>query len=98
MKYVVWAGLAAAVCCFAEQSPEPAANAKPDCNAVNRGKLWPQVANSSPEAGLELFERGELEKCSRVKTTFGSKYKWERLSVNAHDLVKQKQTKQRSSN
>jgi hypothetical protein len=97
MKYAVWVGLVAAVC-FAEQAPEPAANAKPDCNAANRGKLWPQVANSSPQAGLELFERGELEKCAQVKTTFGSKYKWQRLSVNVHDLVKQKQTKQRSSN
>ncbi len=96
MKYAVLVALLAAVC-SAEQPQEPVA-AKPECNAANRGKLWPQVANSSPDAGLELFERGELEKCSIVKTTFGSKYKWQRLSVNVHDLVKQKQTKQRSSN
>jgi|HubBroStandDraft_5_1064220.scaffolds.fasta_scaffold170522_1 hypothetical protein len=97
MKYVALVVLAGAVC-FAEQPQERVLSPKPVCNAANKGNLWPDAANSSPDAGLALFERGELERCTLVHVTFGMKYKWERLSVNARELAKEKQNKQRSSN
>jgi hypothetical protein len=97
MKYVALVVLAGALC-FAEQPREPVLASKPVCNAANKGNLWPDAANSSPDAGLALFERGELERCTLVHATFGMKYKWQRLSVNARELAKEKQPKQRSSN
>ncbi len=97
MKYVALVVLAGAFC-FAEQPQEPLSISKPVCNAANKGNLWPEEANSNREAGLALFERGELERCTLVHATFGMKYKWQRLSINARELAKEKQTKQRSSN
>ncbi len=97
MKYVAFVVLAGAVC-FAEQPQERVLSPKPVCSAANKGNLWPDAANSSPDAGLALIERGELERCTLVHATIGMKYKWQRLSVNARELAKEKQTKQRSSN
>jgi hypothetical protein len=97
MKYVAGIALIGALS-FAEQPPKPVLDAKPVCRAANTGQLWPEAANLSPEAGREFFRRGELEMCSSVKSTFGTKYKWERLSVSARDLAKAKKTRLTSSN
>jgi len=63
---------------FAEEATKPA------CKAANRGQFWPAEANVSRDAVRQFFQSGELEVCSMVVW----KYKWQHLSVNAHDLAK----------
>jgi hypothetical protein len=63
------------------------AGKKPACNAAHHGRLWPAEANGSTEAARQFYQRGELEMCSLDVW----KYKWQRLSVNVHELSKRTQ-------
>ena len=59
---------------------------RPACNAANQGRFWPEEANASARAARQLYQNGELLMCSQALW----KYKWERLSVNAHKQAKPK--------
>ena len=80
MKYVALVVLAGALC-FAEQPREPVLASKPVCNAANKGNLWPDAANSSPDAGLALLSGGSWKGALWCTPTFGMKYKWQRPSA-----------------
>jgi hypothetical protein len=77
MKYAALLVLCGTIC-FAEQVE------KPVCDARSRGRFWPEEANFSQDAARQFFERGDLEMCALA----AKKYRWERLSVNVHDLTK----------
>src|SRR5262245_7739908 len=66
--------------CAAEQAQKPA------CNKANQGKLWPAEANVNTELARQSYQEGALEMC----TLSVWKYRWERLSVNVHNLSKTK--------
>jgi hypothetical protein len=59
---------------------------KPACNAKVQGQFWPTEANTDRQVKHELYQSGELEMCSLVVW----KYKWKRISVNVHELLKGK--------
>lgn len=80
MSYMALTVLFGVLCSAAEQTP------KPPCNVKSQGQLWPSEANSDHNAARTLFQSGELEMCSLAVW----KYKWEHLSVNAHDFAKPK--------
>jgi hypothetical protein len=65
---------------MAEQPP------KPVCNAQTRGQFWPDEANHDQEATRQLYQRGELEMCSKRSR----KFEWQHLSVDVRDLLKRK--------
>jgi hypothetical protein len=65
--------------------------ARPVCNAANRGLFWPETANVSAKAARELFQNGELLMCMHAVW----KYKWEHLSLNARSSARSKQTPSR---
>ncbi len=60
-----------------------AENAKPQCNAKNRGSLWPAQANTDPAAARKALRCGELQMC-----TAGTwKYRWEPMTVSLSQLT-----------
>lgn len=60
---------------------------KSACNARNDGKFWPEEANHDSHEARQLLQSGELEMCSLVIW----KYKWEKMSVNAHPKSKKRE-------
>ena len=66
--------------CFCEQA------AKPPCNAQNRGRFWPEQANTDSATARAASRSGDLQIC-----TLGTwKYQWASLSVHVGQLGKGK--------
>jgi hypothetical protein len=59
---------------------------QPVCSKENQARFWPEEANSNHELQRQLYQRGELQICALV----GRKYKWQYVSVNIHNLTKEK--------
>lgn len=57
---------------------------RPPCNARNRGRLWPEQANSDPNAARRAGRCGELLIC----TPSVWKYHWRPLTVHINKLGK----------
>jgi hypothetical protein len=76
MKYAVLMALLCALCFAGDE-------AKPACNAKNRGKFWPEEANADRIAAQRLYAQGELEMCSQAVW----KYRWQHLSIDVHALA-----------
>ncbi len=54
------------------------------CTKQTRGRLWPQEANASRAAALQLMRSGEVYMCS-----YGwLRYRWEPLSISLKTLEK----------
>lgn len=64
--------------CFAEDT------ARPSCNAQNRGRLWPEQANTDPAFARQAGRCGELRMCSLGVW----KYDWAPLTVHITQLGK----------
>lgn len=57
--------------------------ARPVCNAVTMGTLWPAQANGNAKLTNKLFNCGELKVCTRGRW----KYRWSPLSVRVDQLT-----------
>ena len=64
--------------CFAGEAGKPA------CNRSNRGRFWPESANSDPQSLRKFAREGKLEVCSQAIW----KYRWESLTVTVQQLSK----------
>ena len=80
MRWFVALVLLAIPCCAGEAG-------KPPCNKQNRGRLWPDQANTDPAALKQAGQRGELQMC-----TLGAfRYRWQPLTVHVSQLGKGRQ-------
>ena len=64
--------------CFSEK------NGRAPCNVHNRGRLWPDQANTDPVVASKAGRCGQLLMCSLV----GFKYDWQPLTVHVSQLGK----------
>ena len=55
---------------------------KPSCNARNRGRLWPEQANTDRDFARRAARCGELEMCTRGVWRYG----WQPLTVHVSQL------------
>ena len=75
MRWIV-ALLLFAIPCFPEEKE------RSPCNAQNRGRLWPEQANTDPALARQALHCGELQMCS-----LGTwKYGWQPLTVHISQL------------